>query len=185
MPQPSATNNISEQFLTEHVSIGWPWRILLFAIVIFALSLLIYFGLRFGYGPYLDSRSETLDRNLAELTQGVNLEDQERFVNFYSQLVNLKTVLEKHPFPSNTFSFLERNTLGRVYFSRADLDVGQRTLRLKGFAASIQGLAEQIAVLENSTDVDSVLVEDVGLSGGGTAFSASLTFKPEFFTKSP
>jgi hypothetical protein len=175
--------NVSEQFLTEQVSVGWPWRILIFSVIIFALSLLVYFGLRFGYGPYLESRSESFDQKLTELTQTINLEDQERFVNFYSQLVNLKGVLENHPFASNVFQFLERNTIDSVYFNEANIKESGRFLSLKGFSVNIQSLTEQIAVLEQASEVESVLLNDVAFTGGVTGFNISIIFRPDFLTR--
>lgn len=175
--------NVSEQFVTEKVSVGWPWRIFVFSLVVFFLSLSIYFGLRFGYGPYLEKSSEELDKKLAELTRTISVDEQDRFVNFYSQLVNLKAVLNSHSFVSNVFQFLERNTINSVYYNEANVDVNKRFVALKGFANNLQSLTEQVAVLEKAAEVESVILSNVGFVNNVTSFEFLVIFKPNFFVK--
>jgi hypothetical protein len=175
--------DISEQFVTEKMEVGWPWRIFIFAIVVFGLSLFIYFGLRFGYGPYLENSSKELDNKLADLTKTISFEEQEKFVNFYSQLVNLKGVLTNHSFVSNIFQFLERNTIGSVYYTEASVDTSRRSVVLKGFSANLQSLTEQVAVLEKASEVEAVVLNNVGFMGSNTSFELLIVFKQSFFMK--
>lgn len=179
----SYPNNLSEQFVAEKVPVGLPWRVLIFSFILFLTSLFIYFGFRFGYEPYLDDRVEVLDANLTELTRSVSLEDQGRLINFYSQLVNLKQVLNKHSFPSNIFTFLEKNTIAAVSFSEAELNIPQRTLYLEGLSRNLQSLAEQMTILERAPEVISVLTQKVNIVPNGVTFTIAIIFKPDFFSR--
>ncbi len=64
--------SLNEQFITEPVAVGLPWRLLIFSGVIFALSILIYFGFSVGYESYLNSRSEDLDNQLSQLSTSIS-----------------------------------------------------------------------------------------------------------------
>lgn len=179
----SGDRNLEEQLLSEKIPIGWPWRLLLFALFIFAVSIFIYFGLRYGYEGYLDNRSEQLDEELKVLGQQVSAVDQERFINFYSQLVNLKEVLSEHPFSSNVFKFLERNTINEVYYTEAVLKPAERTLALKGFSNNFENLSAQLAIFEKSGETERVVLNNVTLQGGGVNFSASMILKADLLNK--
>ncbi|MCH7759769.1 hypothetical protein IID20_05450, partial [Patescibacteria group bacterium] len=128
----SKFDKLEDQFGIEKMSVGWPWRLMFFSIFILILSLFIYFGLRFGYNNFLDDNLAVLEEDINRLSGEVTEEDQERFVNFYSQLVNLKTILEEHPFSSKIFNFLEENTITTVSFSEASVSITERTLSLRG-----------------------------------------------------
>lgn len=169
--------------MTEKIPIGWPWRLLLFSLFVFIISIFIYFGLRYGYQSYLDGRSDNLDAELKTLGQQVSSVDQERFINFYSQLVNLKKVLSDHPFGSNAFMFLERNTINEVYFTEAVLKPGERNLVLKGFSSNFENLSAQLAIFEKSGEAERVILNNVTLQGGGVNFSASLILKADLLNK--
>jgi len=167
----------------ETVSVGWPWRLLLFGLFIFIFSLFVYFGLRFGYQNYLQDQIEFYDSELKKLSSQVSIEDQERFVNFYSQLFNLQKILEDHPYSSNVFRFLEKNTVGAVYFSDALFKKSDSTVVLKGISDNFENLSGQLAILEKSPEVAKVILNNVSLQKNNVSFSVSLTFVPDFFKK--
>lgn len=179
------TNNLSDQFLTENIPVGWPWRLLIFAVFVFALSLFTFFGLKFGYQAFLDDKLAELDRNLDALGKKVSVEEQNRFVNFYSKIVNLKSVLDIHPYPSAIFTFLEKNVVDGIYFTDLEVDIVGGTMELKGVAANFNVLAQQVAVMEESPEVDNVLVKEVGLGRGSGAanFTITANFKKGFLSK--
>lgn len=185
LPPRSGASNFNDQFLTESIPVGWPWRLLVFAAFIFALSIFTYFGLRLGYRNYLDDQLEQLDRDLGVLEKQVSLEEQEKFTNFYSKLVNLEKVLVKHPFGSNIFTFLERNVVNGVHFNAAEADISGGTMELKGVANDFNALAQQTAIFEQSPEIKLVLMKDIGLTPGssGVTFTLTMGFKEEFFSK--
>ncbi|MBI5732499.1 hypothetical protein HY967_00880 [Candidatus Jorgensenbacteria bacterium] len=181
-PTPALSNE-AEDLVMEQLPVGWPWRLLIFSIIIFAFTIFVYIGLRFGYGSYLDTSSKTLDSDLKKLSERVPEADRAAFHAFYSQTVNLKTILDKHLYTSNVFKFLERNTIGTVYFTDADMTVIDRAIRLRGFGSSFETVAQQMAILERAKEVDRVLLDDVSVQTEGVIFSLTLTFKPEVLSK--
>src|SRR3989344_6383117 len=145
MLEPTTQVRLEEEFATETIPVGLPWRLLIFSIIIFGFAVSIYFGLRFGYGNYLDREARTLDKKIEELGAQVKQEDQQNFINFYSQLINLKKALDRHVFASNIFGFVERNTLGTVYFTGAEFLADGRSLDLVGRADSAETLIQQLS----------------------------------------
>lgn len=172
---------LQEQFVEEAIPVGLPWRILVFAGVIFALSIFIAVGLKFGYEQYLDTKVSDMDQKIKSLTASVTEEKQQQFVAFYSQVVNLKAVLEKRSFTSNAFTFVEKNVIGSVYFTDAEMSASAKTIGLRGYATNLESLSQQIATFEKSSSVKNVILDDVTLQPqGGVTFKVSISFQPTF-----
>lgn len=180
---PPNNNRLGEQaeLASEKVAVGWPWRLLLFGLFVFALSLFAYFGLRFGYQNYLQNQIEFYDGELKKLTSRVSAEDQERFVTFYSQLFNLQRILEDHPYSANVFRYLEKSTVPTVYFSDALFRRADNTVVLKGFGGNFDDVSGQLAIFEKSPEAAKIILNNVSLQREGVSFSVSVTFQPEFF----
>ncbi len=178
-------NTGQEQFVSAPISVGLPWRLLIFSGVLFLLSIFIYFGLHFGYESYLDSQSQKLDAQLAQLSNSVSQEDQQNFIAFYSQLSNLKQVMGTHAFSGNVFSFLEANTLPQVFYTEAQYDGTSSGVSLSGTANSLTMLAAQLAQFNKAPQVMNASLNTMGFDPktNVVSFSMDLTFQPDFFTK--
>ncbi len=174
-------NNSREQFVSEKIPVGLPWHLLIFSIFLFGFSIFIYFGLKIGYASYLDARSVKLDKNIETLTNKVSKEEQQNLVSFYSQLVNLKKVLEEHSFVSNVYGFLEKNTLPTVYYYEANFLINDESLELKGRADSMETLVGQMTVFDKAPELEKVVLEQLNFEGKEVGFDATLTFKQDFF----
>jgi len=181
-PQQVNNNNQQEELVVEQMPIGWPWRLLVFTAVVFALSIFVYFGLRFGYGTYLDNASKNLDKNIKALSEKVPPADREEFIKFYSQIVNLKAALDDHPYGSNVFKFLEKNTIGTIYFTSAEMSINDLNLRLNGFGKDLESVAQQLALFEKSPEIERALLDQVNIKD--MSFSFSIYFKEAFIKKS-
>lgn len=173
------TQNPLEQFEPERLPVGWPWRLFSVSFIIFLAVLLVYFGLVFGYEPFLRSQIEKKDAEIAELGKAVRKEDQENFSKFYSKLLNLQNLLSSHAIPSKLFPFLERATHPRVYYAGANLKVPERELQLDGIADSYGSLGEQLAVFDRSADVERLVMNQSQLGSGGVQFRLTLKLKNE------
>lgn len=182
-PTNSASENaVAEQFVSERLPVGWPWRLLVFSIALFAFSILVYFGIKLGYSSYLEGRVVEVDSALSMLTSEVTATEQEQLVGFYSQIVNLKSVLEQHKYGSNIFTFLEKYTLPEVQFTEATLNMEGNNLSLRGNGSSVAIVGQQLAALEAAPGVAHVLLRDVNALGRAT-FSFTIVFTDTFFER--
>jgi len=179
------TGDFNDTVVFDAPSIGIPWRVLVFSLILFGISLVVFLGLKFGYMEYLENRSEALDQSIGELADTVNQDEQQEFITFYSQLVNLKTVLDNHQFGVNALKFLEENTLPPIYFTGAVMNVPERTMQLEGQADTLDIFIEQLAVLKDASGLEGdAVVDNIEFSPTGeVAFSMRLTFTPTFFAR--
>lgn len=180
---PQVNRQVSEEFLTEKLPVGWPWKILASAAFLFSLSIFIYIALQFGYTAYLSGEEKRLETVVTQLEKQVTAEDRSSFVNFYSQISNLKQVLSLHLFSYNTFAFLEKNTLPAVTYTSAAMDDGTKTLTVDGVAGAFDSVAGQVAVFEDQPEVLLASLEKVTLTGSQAVFTIKVTFVDSFFEK--
>jgi len=174
-------NNLREQFVSEQIPVGLPWHLLIFSIFLLGFSIFIYFGLKFGYVSYLNSRASVLDKKIEALTNKVSKDEQQNLISFYSQFINLKKVLGDHFFASNAYSFLERNTLPAVYYYEANFLADDKTLELKGKADAMETLVGQLSLLDKAPELEKVVLEQLNFEGAEVGFGAILTFREDFF----
>lgn len=172
---------IDRRLEAERLPVGWPWQFLLFSLFLFLASVLVYFGLSSGYTAFLNSEIRKIDGQLGALGQRVTEEEQAKFINFYSQLNNLHTLLQSHTGLGKVFDFLEKNSVAKVSISSADFSVSDRTVTVNAAADSFAILAAQISAYEKSPLVESVSLENVRSSGTSAQFTATLVLKPELF----
>ena len=145
---------------------GKPWKIMLISMLLLFASIAIYFGLDYGYKPMLTA--EIRDR-------------KDDLIDFYSQFVNLKSILDNHVVSSKIFSFLEQNTHEGIQVNSTSLDMKNRSLTLQGTASSFDILSAQGKVFESQEDVTQVNFDDVQNSDKGITFKIKLIFSNESF----
>lgn len=165
---------------------GWATGALFFSGGILFLTMAIYYGLTFGYEPYLQNQLNGVKNQISTLGQSVSASDQSQLIDLYSQIANLQTLLQKHTLTSQFFSWLEQNTEANVYYRSLALTGGNQ-VALSGTAQSEEDVNQQVAIFENSPEVSSVTVSNVtapSLLGGGWTFSVTLVMNPSVFSAS-
>ncbi len=165
---------------------------LLFSVGILLVIAGMYFGMVFGYEPYLNNQIIAVKGEVSKANASVTPDEQAQLVSFYSQISNLQTILTHHAYDSQFLTWLENNTEANVYYQGMDLASGYR-VTLKGIAKTEADVNQQVAVFEGSPDVASVAVASVanasqnGISAStGIAFTLSLIMNPSIFlSKTP
>lgn len=168
-----------EQYVPETPPAGVPWRLFTYAGLAFLASLLIYVGLSVGYKSYLSSRISAVDGQIKKLGVAISKEDQEKFLRFYSQLVNFNKILDNHVLPAQIFPLLEKITSQKVRFTNFDLKIDERKLTLEGAAASYEILAQQLSAFAGDPGVENYMLNQSQLADGAVKFKAVLTLKKE------
>ena len=170
----------------EELEVGWPWRLLVLACFIFGITLVIFLGMKFGYEPYLDKKIKTLDAEIDKLNQSFTQSQVDNFIKFYSQLSNLKILLNNHIFGSNILKFLEENSLKNLTYSGLDLDVSRKETKLSGTISSYELLAQQLEIFRQSPLVKEVFFKKSKKNDqGGVDFEVVLILKNELFKETP
>jgi hypothetical protein len=179
---PQYTNSALEQELKkpERLPVGWPWRLLVFVVIIFGVTVATYLGMTLGYKPYLDSQIKTLDAKITNLNQAVDEEQQKNLVGLYSQLVNIQSLLNSHPVASKFFDFLEKNTHQQIYYTALNLSLTEKSAKLEGIAVNYIILAQQLELFRKIPEIEKVFLDDSRLTEEGSIrFSIRLIFKSE------
>lgn len=162
-------------------------QLLLLSATLFFLALVIYFGLRFGYQPYLDSSVTKLDQQIQQFGQEISKEEQDNITAFYSQLVNLRTLLGARVVGSPVLDLLERDTLPGVYYTKASLNTLNSEFSLSGAARTVEDISRQAAIFEHDSSVMRVnFANIVGPSSASESwqFTMSIFVRPELLKPS-
>jgi hypothetical protein len=170
----------------EHLPTKLPWRIFSFSFIIFIGLLAIYAGIEFGYKPYLNSRIKSLDQKIAALTQSINEEQQNNLINFYSQLVNLKDLINSHIITSNFFELLEKNTYPEVYYTGLTLGIKEKEVKIEGLSPNYELLTKEMALLAKLPEVERIFLEssnyeEISKEMKGVKFTLRIFLTPQFF----
>lgn len=165
----------------EELPVGWPWRFLMFSVLIAATVGVGSAGLAFGYKPLLDSRLMGQDAALTDLGKVIPAAQQDEFVRFYSQLVNLQTLLDSHVTASPLFGLLESRTNAAVSYAVMELRVPERKVVLEGSASNYKAFAEQLQSFTESPEVESVIVNDSNALDGKVKFRVTITLQQGIF----
>lgn len=160
---------------------GWAGHVLMFSGTIFFLSLVIYFGLAFGYSNYLNTTLKTLQDQTQAFAQQVSVADQKNIVDFYSQVSNLKIILAAHVFSSQLFAWLEKNSQINVTYSSFNLNASNSQLILGGDAKTMDDLNQQLAIFGSQPEVGKVILGSMNFSNGAWHFEVTLRFVPGYF----
>lgn len=156
-------------------------QLLMLSATLFLLALVVYFGLRFGYKPYLDSSVAKLDEQIQKFGQEIPKDEQEKIGAFYSQLVNLRALLAARVVGTPAFEVLEHTTLPDVYYTKASLNALNSELALTGIAKTLESVSAQAGVLEKDPNVARVSFANVASVSGvdGWQFTMSVFLRPE------
>ena len=181
-PQGPRQQNPAEGFTSPNANVGWPSRFFSFSITIFALVFVTYLGLTFGYQTFLNQKIKEVRDELDGLEAQVTPEQKENLATLYSQVANIRTLFEEHSLASRFFDMLEAITDTEVSYLDFDMDIENREVSLSGVAASYEDLVSQLALYEQTPEIETVTLEQAGLEDGIVSFSLKMTVSKESFT---
>jgi Tfp pilus assembly protein PilN len=180
---PSALEQLSRR---RDRSPGWFSQMLLFSGSIFAISIVVYAGLVFGYKPYINRQVAALDGQIQRFSQEIPDVDQDKIISFYSQLINLRTLLDEHVLLSPFFTWLEEHTIVGAYYTKFSLNTLTRQMSLGGVARTLEDVASQLAALQDAPGVQSVTFNNVSVDARGSwQFDFTVSLAPSLFTSAP
>jgi hypothetical protein len=179
---PESPQNLALSQLGADKISGGTWRLLTFSLFVFSVMLLGYLGLRYGFRPYVEAQIKEVDNKIDELGKIALPEDQERFIRFYFQLVNIQDLLENHVFASKFFPFLEQTTNKDIQFKSLNVNVAQSQVNLTGNAKDYQVFAQQLSAFQKRPEVIRVNTQGANADERGlVSFQIDLSVTPSLF----
>jgi hypothetical protein len=161
---------------------GWSGRLLMFTFTLFILSVIGYVGLAFGYAKYLDAEIRKIDREIKNQSQQIPEEEKGAILTFFSQLSNLRSILDKHVNASSVFNLLEATTHPKIYYTRLTLNSDRYEAVLTGIATSVSDVTEQAKIFQDRPEIKKVSLGNMNGVKDGWQFEINLGLAPEFLT---
>jgi hypothetical protein len=161
---------------------GWFGQLTMFAVTVFAISLGIYLGLEFAYKPYLNSRIAKLDEEIKKFSVQIPQGDQDKIIEFYSQLANLKKVLTGRLSPVPVLKWAEDHTLPAVSLGSFNYQMRTRQMMVHATGRTLSDVSQQIRIFQEAEEVRQVTVNSISQVGnsGAWQFDATIIFKNTF-----
>jgi len=159
------------------------WLNILFylSLVLLVASLISFFVLNYSLeksSQAFKDLEETLvgERTSERITLEKQLISQEKRINDFSKLI------EQHFLPSKFFSFLERVSYPRIYFSDLILNTQQASVILSGSTDSFSSLGQQVLILEREELIKDISLSKVSISKEGKVIlNLDLSLDPRLF----
>lgn len=160
---------------------GWSGQLLIFSTTVFTITLFIYLGLVFGYESYLQSGVQKLQDQIQTFGQQIPVDEQNRLVDFYSQIANLKSLISKHTISSRAFAWLEKNTQANAYINKFSADARGNSLDIGVRAKSMPDALQQMSIFESLPEVASIDVGNVSFGNNWWQFDATIKLASGYF----
>jgi|SRR3989344_3165885 len=165
MPLPSS---VAEQTRWEPSRVpGWSGRLLMFSLTVFLVSVMSYLGLALAYKPNLDKREAEYKKKVEQQSQKISSLKQEEIVAFYSQIENVKKLLQSHVQASRVFELLEEKTLPTIAYGKFGLASATNEVKLTGTTRSFAEVSKQAEALSEDARVRDVAVGNVTSDAAG------------------
>lgn len=175
-------NKLNERIDKESVAPSGAWRLLSFMLFVFVVLLLSYFGLVLGYKNFVIAQIEKKDSELAALAEQVPKAEQDEFLKFQYQIINLKNLLNNHVAATKLLPFLEANTHTQVSYSGLDVNIAESRVSFQAEAQSYEVLAQQLSAYSRAPEILRYRMTSARVQEGGRVqFDMALFLKPEIF----
>lgn len=150
-------------------------QLLLLSTLIFLLSISSYVGLGFGYKKYLENSIQNSKDEIIKFSEQVPIEEQEKLINFYSQIINLKSLLDGRINLSPIFTWLQSNTQINTHFSNFSFDKKRGSISLLASSKSFDDMTEQILAFEILKDqVKDIKISNISSNANTWQFNLNL-----------
>jgi len=174
---------LMESLGPEKMPSGWLAKFLRFAVILFLIVSVIYLLLHYVYLSFLDRQIGNLENKIKGLEQEIPTQDREEVTTFYSQLINLRTLLEKHLYPSQVFERFELITHPKVAFINFDYDFEENRIKVDGYTQELKALSQQLLAFQRTSDFEKVNLSDIRQSANKINFTMEIFFKSSFILK--
>ena len=180
MPLPT---QVVEKLAREPVKTpGWSGGILFYSGGLLAIVIALYLILVAVYTPILNAEISGAQNQINKLNQSISAEDQQKIIAYYSEIQNLKTLVDKHTAFAGFLGWLESRTQANVAYVTFSFASGNQVM-LGGTARTEADLNQQMAIFQSDPEVKSVSLSNVTLppTGGALQFNLSLLMNPAVF----
>lgn len=151
-------------------------------ILIFILSVSALVGLIF-YKQYLTKQQDSLTQDIKKKEGEFNQTDIQEWARTAEAIDLAKQILANHKYISNAFTFVQKNTLPDVRYSKFLFDAGNKKITLGAEAKSFTAMAQQRQIFISNPAIVSAAAGNFDLDKTGKVlFSVDLIFNPSLLS---
>lgn len=178
------TQSVLQTELSKHNGppTGWPWRLMALSFVVLLTVIAVYAGMQFGFeDAYLRQRLQKADAESASIFKTVSPDDQRQIFDFYSQISNINTLLNKQGKGTYYFDLIEKNTIKQIVYTAMDMKIDDKsaTIKFDGKTPAYGTIVQQMELYKNLPAIKEVKLSGARVAGqaaDGILFSIQLTF---------
>ncbi len=165
---------------------GWSGGVLFYSGVLLAVVVVIYAGLSFVYAPILNARIAGAESKISALSNTISASDEQQLATYYSQISNLRLLIQNHIVLSPFFAWLEGHTEANVSYANLNFSAGNQ-VALTATALTEADVNQQVAIFQAAPEVKMVNVSNLSFVATNNMwqFSVSLVMQPSMFTWQP
>lgn len=151
-------------------------RSLVFAFIILALVVGLYFGL-LAYEQSIFANLTSIDNELANLEKSRDKQLEARILGIDKQLNVANPLISSHLFWSQAFTGIQSLVQPQVQFRSANADVLSKKMVIRAVAANYSTIARQIASFYTMDAISDIILNKVqGQSSGRLEFIMQISF---------
>lgn len=125
----------------------------------------------------------TWDEKISNLESPEILALENKILQYQQKISDFSTIIGEHLFPSQFFSFLEKNTHPNVYFSEIKLDLLKSECFLLGKTQSFYTLSQQLQILKSNESFQTNLSRVSISKEGNIEFGLEIIFDKNILKK--
>jgi len=163
---------------------GWSRKLLMFSGTIFFIALFVYFGLSFGYTPYLAAQIAQINKDIDQFGQQVSVGDQLKLVSFYSQLGNIKSLLSSQIVGLRVFDWIEKNTQVNSYLRNLAVNFPGDQVSYGVSTITMNDALQQVAWFQEKPEIKKVGIGGISSAGNEWQFDVQLILDKGYFSRS-
>ena len=162
---------------------GWSGKLLMFSGTIIFASLSVYFGLSFGYTPYLEVEIAKINTDIEQFGEQISVGDQLKLVSFYSQLGNIKSLLSAQIIGLRAFDWIQQNTQVNTYVKNLSVNFASDQLSYGASSLTMDDALQQMTWLQDKTEITKVGIGGISSAENQWQFNVQLTLDKGYFSR--
>jgi cell division protein FtsB len=159
------------------------WLKILFYILIALLlaAILSYFILGYFQKKSLTTL-QNLEEEIAKEKTPQKIAKEQEILSYQKKINDFARILDHHFIASKFFSFLEKTSHPRIWFSKINLSPGEQLAVVSGRAETFSVLGQQFQILKKEALIKNASLAEISLGEKGEIeFTLILSFDPKFF----
>jgi len=161
---------------------SWQNFLLYFAIVLLFCSILGYFALDY-FVKKSEQKLQQTEGAIAEAKSPERKTLEDELKSLSAKIEDFTPLLLNHQKSSNFFSFLEKNTHPRVFFTELKLDTNSNQVELLGETDDFQTLGQQLFIFQKTEFIQNLKLSKIEIGKEGKIeFSFDFSLNPKLFT---